>query len=93
MAMRGNSLLMKPLPLSVAEQSYSATLKALEVDESLSNQEKANLLFNIPPENFVAKVGPQIPLIPVLDGEIISANITYARWESPDLEEYLPGRS
>lgn len=74
--MAGTLLLLKPLPPPVAEFAYSATLKALNI-ESLSPSERVKKLLECPISDFWTKITPSIPLLPVIDEEIIISSPTY----------------
>jgi hypothetical protein len=88
--MGGNSLLMKPLPLFVSEFAYSSVLKALDVDK-LPPEQHVQALMDVPAEEYLTKITPAIPLTPVLDGDIITSNVTYAQWGDKEVARQLPG--
>ncbi|KAK5206760.1 hypothetical protein LTR41_007753 [Exophiala xenobiotica] len=91
MAMGGSSLLMKPLPVAVAEYAYSRVLGAVGIDISLSLEEKLKALFETPVETFLNNIGPDVPLLPVHDEEYIKYPSSFAQWAQPDLQAQIPG--
>ncbi|KAK5320495.1 hypothetical protein LTR93_006707 [Exophiala xenobiotica] len=91
MAMGGSSLLMKPLPVAVAEYAYSRVLGAVGIDISLSLEEKLKALLETPVETFLNNIGPDVPLLPVHDEEYIKYPSSFAQWAQPDLQAQIPG--
>jgi hypothetical protein len=91
MAMGGSSLLMKPLPVAVAEYAYSRVLGAVSIDISLSLDEKLKALLETPAETFLNNIGPDVPLLPVHDEEYIKYPSSFAQWAQPDLQAQIPG--
>lgn len=69
-SMSGSSLMLKPLPLPVTEFAYASVLKALDI-ENLSGPERVKFLLESPIEKLLESVSPSIPLMPVVDGELI----------------------
>ncbi|PVH70749.1 putative carboxylesterase [Cadophora sp. DSE1049] len=89
LSMSGTSLLFKPLPPPASEGSYQEYVKAFKL-EDLSAEERINVLLNLPAEdlhNFTSK----IPLIPVIDNDVVGPSPTYAQLMSKD-ESCLPGK-
>ncbi|PGH04316.1 hypothetical protein AJ80_08539 [Polytolypa hystricis UAMH7299] len=91
--MSGTSLLLKPMPLPVAKFAYSQVAKCFSV-ESLGAKERVQALLDAPMMGFPTKLPPSIPLLPLLDGDIISANLTFAEWgEANTVKNKVPGVS
>ncbi|OAL42550.1 para-nitrobenzyl esterase [Pyrenochaeta sp. DS3sAY3a] len=87
----GTSLLMKPLPLFVADISYSTVLRNLQYNGDGSAEDQLASLLAVAPETVLSSIGPDVPLLPVVDGDIIKANATFAQWESSDISSVVPG--
>lgn len=71
-SMSGSSLMLRPLPPSVAEFAYASVLKALDI-ENLSGPERVKFLLESPIEKLIESIPPSIPLMPVIDGDLIPA--------------------
>jgi hypothetical protein len=76
------ALLMPPLPSSIAETTYSAVLRRLQCDSSQPADRQLESLLALDPETILTNVGPELPLLPVVDGDIITSNITFEQWSS-----------
>ena len=90
--MGGTSLLMKPLPPFVAEPTYQAVLSNLGIDASLSPQDQLEKLLSTSSDDILSKIGSDVPLLPVLDGDVITSSPNFKQFESPsELRGILPG--
>lgn len=43
------------------------------------------------PETVLSIIGPDVPLLPVVDGDIITAKATFTQWGSSDISSVVPG--
>jgi hypothetical protein len=80
-SMSGTSLMLPPLPLPVAESAYVSVAKALNL-ENLSGPERVKAIVEMPIETLLAKTPPTIPLMPVIDGDIIPGPTTFSQISS-----------
>jgi hypothetical protein len=62
--------MLKPLPLHVAEMAYTAIMKEFGL-ENASVQERVEKLRTVGPEELVEKTPMSVPLLPLLDGDIL----------------------
>lgn len=85
----GSALLFRPLAESVGETAYSSVLKALGL-EIMPPEQRIKRLLEIPITEIVSKISPEIPLRPIIDGEIITSDVTFAGWRDT---AHLPGRA
>ncbi|KAK0992733.1 hypothetical protein LTS01_007698 [Friedmanniomyces endolithicus] len=76
MLMSGTNLLIPPLPLEVAEQSYTNAVKALGLEEK-SAEERMELLRSVDAAEMRQKL-MMVPMLPVADGELPVAGHTFA---------------
>jgi carboxylesterase type B len=77
-SMSGTPIMLKPLLLEVAEVSYALIMKELGL-ENASPETRIQKLRTIEPEELVEKIPMGIPLLPVLDGDIVLQPITFAK--------------
>ncbi|KAI0121271.1 Alpha/Beta hydrolase protein [Xylariales sp. AK1849] len=90
-SMGGTSLLMKPLPPQIADVTYSSVLKIVGVNDAMTPKEQLKGLLNVNPETFLSSVGPDVPLLPIIDGDIITSKVTFAQWTGSDSSGSVPG--
>lgn len=83
-AMGGNALAIKALPPIVSELAYEATLKDLNIAQH-SPKERVAALLQIPAKDFLTKLVSGFPLLPVIDGELIKDNYSFAQFEEKNL--------
>ncbi|KAF2641577.1 para-nitrobenzyl esterase [Massarina eburnea CBS 473.64] len=69
-SMSGTPIMLKPLPISVAEMTYGMVVRGLNL-ENASVDERIERLTTITPEDLVAKTPMNASLIPYLDGDIV----------------------
>jgi carboxylesterase type B len=69
-SMSGTPIMLKPLPLQVAEMAYTAIMKEFGLEDA-SVQERVEKLRTIEPEELVEKTPMSVPLLPLLDGDIL----------------------
>jgi hypothetical protein len=81
--MSGSSLMLKPLPAPVSEFVYASVAKDLGL-ENLSAMERVRVLADLPFEDLLSKVSPALPLMPVMDGDIIPGPVTFSQIYSAD---------
>jgi hypothetical protein len=87
--MSGTPIMLKPLPLHVAETSYTTIMEELGL-ENASAEERIRRLKTIEPEELVEKTPMSVPLLPFLDGEIVPEAATFAKLVSMD-HKNMPG--
>jgi hypothetical protein len=89
--MSGTPVMLKPLPLTVAEIGYTSIIKEFGLGNS-STEERIERLKTMDPEELVAKTPRNAPSLPWLDGDILPADerTTFAKLEAMD-HEGLPG--
>jgi carboxylesterase type B len=89
--MSGTPIMLKPLPLTVAEESYAMIMKELGLGDA-SSEERIERLKAITPEDLVMKTPMSVPLIPFLDGDIIPETATFAKLASTNdtLDQSVP---
>jgi hypothetical protein len=87
--MSGTPIMLKPLPLHVAETSYTAIMKELGL-ENASAEERIRRLKTIEPEELVEKTPMSVPLLPFMDGEIVPEAAMFAKLVSMD-HKNMPG--
>jgi hypothetical protein len=68
--MSGTPVMLKPLPLSVAEMSYTSIIKQFGLEDAPSEQ-RIQKLRAVGPEELVEKTPMSVPLLPFLDREIL----------------------
>ncbi|USP74119.1 para-nitrobenzyl esterase [Curvularia clavata] len=90
-AMGGTSLLLKPLSPPVSEIMYASVLERLQIDSKQSPEDQLKSLLAITPETILSSVGPDLSLLPVIDGNIITSDIKFAQWSSPNIAAAAPG--
>ncbi|KAK0110047.1 hypothetical protein ONS95_002707 [Cadophora gregata] len=92
MSMSGTSLMIKSLPPPVSEFAYSSVIDILGLRE-LSGPERIKALLELPVGKLLS-VPPTIPLLPVIDGDLIRNAVDFAhvssKEDSPELD--MPGR-
>lgn len=105
--MSGTPILLKPLPLPVAEMAYTSILEAFGL-ENASTEDRIDRLKTATPEELVEKTPMSVPLLPFLDGDVlpalsvpplpsqdgdvVSGTTTFAKLAARD-HEGLPGMS
>ncbi|KAH7336031.1 carboxylesterase-like protein [Rhexocercosporidium sp. MPI-PUGE-AT-0058] len=91
-SMSGTSLMMKPLPPPVSEFAYSSVIEMFGLKDA-SGPERIKALLALPVEKLLS-VPPNIPLVPVIDGDLIRSIINFAQISSKDDDPALdmPGR-
>lgn len=103
--MSGTPIMLKPLPLAVAEMAYASIIEAFGL-QNASAKERIERLKTATPEELVEKTPMSVPLLPFLDedvlpalsipplpsqdGEIVSGTTTFAKLAARD-HENLPG--
>lgn len=90
-AMGGTSILMKPLPPFVAEAAYQQVLSKLDIDPGLTATEQLEQLIKTPPMEVLKNIGPDVPLLPVLDGDVIPSTLNFSSWTASDRAVEIPG--
>jgi len=83
----------KPLPVEVSEIAYASVCKAWGIDD-LSGPDRVKALLNVSVEHLLIKVSPNVPLMPVIDEEILAEAATYSQVKnlSSDHTLFLPGK-
>jgi hypothetical protein len=91
--MSGTSLMLQPLPPFLPEIVYSAVIKSLDAGE-LSIQERIKMLLDLPNDKLAILVPPGLPLLPVVDNDLIPGNLNFAQVSSKETPSVsLPGRT
>lgn len=85
--MGGSPLLVKPLPPQVTESIYSAVTGKLGL-AAKSAEDRIKALKEVTFEDLLSAT-ENLPLLPFIDGELITAPATYSRWSFQ--EKLLPG--
>lgn len=86
----GSCLLVPPFGPEVYEGVYQQVLGVFGL-ESLSPEERIQKLLTIPLEEVIAKIPPNIPFLPMVDGDVIPTRPTYAAISDPK-DESMPGK-
>jgi hypothetical protein len=73
--MSGNPLTMKPIPLAVAESAYASIVNSLRLAE-MTIEERVKAILGTPLER-LAQLAASLPLIPILDGEVVVSGMAY----------------
>lgn len=92
--MSGTPFLKESLDASVAEATYNEVLSALGGSD-LPDEEQVKLLLETPAENLWSKIGPSIPLFPVLDHDFINEDPTFnllREGSAASIAAVVPGR-
>jgi hypothetical protein len=77
--------MLKPLSPSVAERSYNAIVQKLGLTH-VSTQERINSLIAMSPEELVEKTPMDMPLLPYIDGDILSEAATFTQLSTDTLQ-------
>ena len=91
-SMSGTTLMMQPLPPQVPEFVYSTILKSLDAEE-LSSNERIKKLLSLSDTEVATLAPPSLPLLPVVDHDLIPGNVNFAQISSkqgPPIS--IPGR-
>lgn len=81
-AFGGTALLLKPLSLPVTEFAYKSVLQALGlIDKSAKSRIQA--LLEIPIDELWQKTPPTVPMMPFIDGDIVTAEPTFEMFNGP----------
>ena len=81
--------MVKPLESSVAEFAYSKLVEALDLKD-LSAAERIKTLAEMPARELLAKAPPTLPLVPIMDGEIIPGMPSFDAVSSKEIHETYP---
>jgi len=73
----GTALLIPKLPPPVTEHGYAAVCQALGLEE-LSGQDRVQALIKTSSDDLLTKLGPNIPLMPALDDQVIPKALSFA---------------
>ena len=90
--MSGSMLTRKPIPLMVGDTAYDAALNILGI-HSKDPQERLKALNDVPSSEIISKISFQLPIMPVIDEDLIKVEPTFTDFESSaDVAKLLPGR-
>ncbi|KAF8864542.1 alpha/beta-hydrolase [Acephala macrosclerotiorum] len=93
-SMSGNTLMVRPLPPPLAEFVYSTTMQNLGLG-ALSGAERVKALLKIPVEKIIEARASGLPLLPVVDNDVVPCAPSFSqigsKAEDPALS--MPGRS
>ena len=78
MSMGGTSLLMRPLPPVVHEATYDTVISQLGLKD-MSAEDRIAALLQMPSEELLSKIPPHVPLLPLIDGDIVSAPSSFPK--------------
>ncbi len=81
--MSGTTLMLQPLPPPVSEFAYASVIKSLGAEE-LSSQDRIKKLLDLPPAELTTLIPPNLPLLPVIDHEIISDAVDFEQVSSKE---------
>jgi len=79
--MSGTTLMLQPLPPQVSEFVYATILKSLGAEGS-SSEERVKKLLNLSDTELATLAPPSLPLLPVVDQELIPGNVNFAQISS-----------
>jgi hypothetical protein len=91
--MSGTPIMLKPLSHAASEEAYEGVMKAFGL-ENASVEERIEHLQNMTPEELVRLTPMSIPLVPFMDGDIITAMTSFKGLakSDEDLKAEVPGR-
>ncbi len=78
MSMGGTSLLMRSLPPAAHEVIYDTVIDILGLKD-LPSEDRIAALVKMPSEELFLKIPPQVPLLPLIDGNIIPSPSSFQR--------------
>jgi len=92
-SMSATSLMFRPLPVEVSEIAYASAYKALDLD-NLSGPDRVKALLNVSVEHLLTKVPSDVPLMPVIDEDILAEAATYSQVKNLTNDDtlFLPGK-
>ena len=82
--MSGTPVMLRPLRETVAEGIYQTVIAILGLQDACV-ADRISVLLSIPAHEFLSKLPPGLPFLPVLDGRTITNDATFAGL-SPNLE-------
>ena len=85
--------MMKPLPPPLSEFAYDSVIQALGLKD-LPTPERVEALQKLPAAELLTKVPPGIPLMPVVDGDLIPDAVSFLQISAPgeDVGFSIPGK-
>jgi hypothetical protein len=90
--MSGTTLMMQPLPPQVPEFVYAAIIQSLGAEE-LSTEGRIEKLLSLSDTELATLAPPSLPLLPIVDYELIPGNINFAQISSKEGPSVsMPGR-
>jgi hypothetical protein len=92
-SMSGTTLMLQPIPPFLPELVYSAVIKSLGAENLLSG-ERIKMLLDLSDHELATLVPPSLPLLPVVDNDLIPGNLNFVQVsskESPSVSQ--PGRT
>lgn len=88
-AMSGNSLMLKPIDPAMSEFVYASTIEALGLSR-LKGEAKIRVLVKTPLEKVLKHTPTALPVLPVVDGDLIPAAPTFPQVWSKEQDPILP---
>jgi hypothetical protein len=91
--MSGTTLTLQPIPPFLPEVVYSSVIKSLDA-EGLSSEERIKKLLDLSNHELATLVPPGLPLLPVVDNDLIPGNLNFTQVsskENPSISQ--PGRN
>jgi hypothetical protein len=91
--MSGSSLMMRPLTPTLSEFAYDSVIQVLGL-KKLGPTERIEALLKVPSAELLTKVPPSIPLMPVVDGDLIPDTVSFSQISSIDEDANfsIPGK-
>ena len=89
--MGGTSIVMKPLPAHAAEATYGTVLQKLDIDPNLAPADQLKRIMEAPAQKVLTSIGPDVPLLPVVDGDILPFAANFSTWSAADNSDKIAG--
>lgn len=89
--MAGNSVMLQPIPLETAEGAYKEVLSLLKISPDSPPQDQARSILEVSPSVWLQTITPNMPMLPVVAGDIVQRRLTYSEWTQAQSEVQLPG--
>lgn len=89
----GTSLLFKPLPDNVTENTYQKIIEALGLEDK-SPEDRVTALLTMSVDDLWQKIPPGMPLLPAIDTDLVPGDISFPTIssQSADPQVQIPGR-
>jgi hypothetical protein len=87
--MSGTTLMLQPLPPQVPEFVYANAIETLGAQD-LSSRDRIKKLLDLPAKDLATLIPPNLPLLPVVDGEIIPGTANFDQMLSKEDPSGVP---